>query len=71
MFNEAVARDEFETVKQLLTIAASYVESANKQADRHAVTIADNAAMIDRLGEKIDNLLPNLSKLKIGTTAIG
>ena len=42
MPSEAVARDEFETVKQLLASAASYAESANKQADRNAVTIADN-----------------------------
>ena len=62
MPSEAVARDEFETVKQLLVSAASYAESANKQADRNTATIADNAAMIDRLGEKIDQSVAELKQ---------
>lgn len=38
--NLPVMRDEFETVKQLLESAATYAESANRQADRNANAIS-------------------------------
>lgn len=46
---QAVSRDEFETVKQLLASAARYAESANRQSEQNATLIADNAEGIQAL----------------------
>ena len=47
---QAVSRDEFETVKQLLTSAARYAESASRQQSAdNATQIADNTEGIQEL----------------------
>ena len=68
---ETITRDEFETVKQLLASAATYAESANKQADRNALTIADNALGLTELkgtqqanADAIATLTDDITELK-------
>ena len=53
----AVSRDEFETVKQLLTSAARYAELANRQSEENAALIQQNANAIAPLETKLGELV--------------
>ena len=76
---QAVSRDEFETVKQLLASAARYAERASRQTADNATQIADNAegiqelkliqaensALIRRNAEQIANNAEGIQELKL------
>ena len=51
-----ISRDEFETVKELLSSAAKYAESANDRLDHASMTIGDNALSITRLEHLLEQL---------------
>jgi hypothetical protein len=51
-----ITRDEFETVKDLLTSAARYAESAHRGLDRLEITQQRSQLQIDQLTLKLDQL---------------
>ncbi|MCG8361805.1 MAG: hypothetical protein MJA27_00570 [Pseudanabaenales cyanobacterium] len=61
---QAVRRDEFETVKQLLASAARYAESANQQSEQNAIQIADNFRGIAELKQAQQENLRGIAELK-------
>ena len=61
---QAVRRDEFETVKQLLASAARYAESANQQSEQNAIQIADNFRGIAELKQAQQENVRGIAELK-------
>ncbi|NJL55663.1 hypothetical protein HC928_11015 [bacterium] len=53
----SVTRDEFETVKELLSSAARYAESANRGLDRLELAQQRTQLQLDQLAMKLDQLV--------------